>query len=231
MNQGNSIAVAIFVKTPGLSPVKSRLAAEIGVEQAERCYRLSLQAVAAVVERAKEISSIEVTPYWAVAEPEGMSHPLWQDFDRLAQPAGDLGERLAGVYDQLIARHRGVMFLGADLPQITAELLLEAMAEMSAGRRFVIGPADDGGFYLFGGTTPLPADVWTSVVYSSKQTCEQLCGMLQGRGEVVRLKPLRDIDHLDDLKAVIEEFHAAERRPAAGWLKEQRIWCEAFEGF
>jgi glycosyltransferase A (GT-A) superfamily protein (DUF2064 family) len=41
-------ALAIFVKTPGLSPVKTRLAEGIGQARAEAFYRLAVDAVAEV---------------------------------------------------------------------------------------------------------------------------------------------------------------------------------------
>ena len=37
------VAAAIFVRTPGLSLPKSRLAQEVGVEQAIKAYELSLE--------------------------------------------------------------------------------------------------------------------------------------------------------------------------------------------
>ncbi|MDA0834368.1 MAG: DUF2064 domain-containing protein [Planctomycetota bacterium] len=224
----DSVAVVVFVKTPGLSPVKTRLAAEIGTDDAERCYRLSVHAVEAVVQETRETSRGRVVPYWAVAEPAGMTDPLWKNFDRLVQPVGGLGERLAGVYSQLAARHRGVIFLGADAPQLTPEVLNDAIARLNAGFPFVIGPATDGGFYLFGGSIPLPDTLWTSVEYSCERTCEQLCRNLTERGPIVTLAPLRDIDQRADLDAVVAEINAANPQPGGVWLSEQKEFGNAF---
>ena len=55
-----NIAIAIFVKTPGISPIKTRLAASIGQQKAEDFYRLSLKSLVST------LKEIDITPYWAV---------------------------------------------------------------------------------------------------------------------------------------------------------------------
>ena len=55
-----SIALAIFVKTPSLSPVKTRLAQSIGEDKAIAFYMLCLEAIK---ETAKQIDADVV---WAV---------------------------------------------------------------------------------------------------------------------------------------------------------------------
>ncbi|MFN0197395.1 MAG: DUF2064 domain-containing protein [Planctomycetaceae bacterium] len=234
MNDTDSIAIAVFVKTPGISPVKSRLAAEIGVDQAERCYRLSVRAIEEVLCRTSDASPIPLSLYWAVAESEGMTHPMWEKFARELQPVGNLGDRLAGMYDRLISRHRGVIFLGADAPQITPRLLLEGirlLTEEGKNRsRCVIGPARDGGFYLFGGTSPLPNSVWTNISYSNETTCEQLCGDLSKNSYTCKfLPPLCDIDRRDDLLQVLDVLRSAHEGSAFDGLDEQRMFFETFK--
>ena len=53
---GRPGGAAIWVKTPGLSPVKTRLAASIGVEAAERFHLLSALAVAASIQEGRLLS-------------------------------------------------------------------------------------------------------------------------------------------------------------------------------
>ena len=59
-----SCAAAIFVKTPGLSPLKTRLATGIGAAAATDWYRLAARATAAAVAQLPNLVA-----YWAVAEP------------------------------------------------------------------------------------------------------------------------------------------------------------------
>lgn len=187
-------AVAIWVKTPGLSPVKTRLAAKIGAPDAERFHLLAAAAAGAAARAAAEIDPT-LTPYWAVAEHASDS---WVGLASVWQGDGGLGQRLSRVYDELLARHRFVIFLGADSPQINPALIVDAAQEAKRGS-FVLGPAEDGGFYLFAGSRPLPAEVWTAVPYSESNTLRSLEAGLTAHGTIRRGATLFDVDEPDDL--------------------------------
>lgn len=192
-------AIAIWVKTPGLSPVKTRLAATIGTEAAEEFYQLSAQAVAAVVRNAASNSPGFVTPYWAVAEADAVSNPAWREFPTIYQGEGGLGARLSHVYATLLQQHPWVIFVGADAPQITAELLGEAAQILDRSKDFVIGPAEDGGYYLFGGATPVARALWVAVPYSASNTLSVFADLLRPVGTIRYLPSLFDVDTADDL--------------------------------
>ena len=89
--------VAIFVKTPGHSPVKTRLAADRGQAWTEAWYRRAAAAVAAVAR------ATIATSYWAVAEPEAIATGAWPDLPAIAQGDGGLGSRMARVHAELVA--------------------------------------------------------------------------------------------------------------------------------
>jgi len=94
--------LALFVKTPGRSPVKSRLWPAIGRAAAEALY---LDCAAAVGETASALERAQrLHAYWAVAEAEDEAPPVWCELPRLPQGEGGLGERMARVYDALRAR-------------------------------------------------------------------------------------------------------------------------------
>jgi len=194
-----STALAIFVKTPGLSPLKTRLAADIGASAAEQFHRL---AAAAVADVARAVGDC-LTPYWAVAERDALTPAHWPGFPRLWQGEGTLGDRLHTIYTALQARHRGVLLTGADVPQMTVDLLRQALdALQSASAPFVIGGAKDGGFWLFGGRQPLPAALWTGLRYSRTDTAAGLRRALAAHGTVTDVAALTDVDHAADLPAL-----------------------------
>lgn len=194
-----STAVAIFVKTPGYSQVKSRLAATIGVPLAEEFFRLSLEATKSAVIQSIRSSSGNLEAYWAVAEKECLNHPLWNDFETVTQGEGGLGDRLDLVYKNLLKKHDSVLLIGADLPHLDFKKLTEAQRLLSTNSQFVMGKTDDGGFYLFGGRTKIEKDLWTSVTYSSETTADELISKL-GKKRFVFLEKNFDIDHEVDLK-------------------------------
>jgi rSAM/selenodomain-associated transferase 1 len=180
--------------------VKTRLAASIGPNAAEEFYRLSAQAVAAVVRQAVGASAELLAPYWAVAEEAALAHPAWRAFPIVYQGEGDLGARLSHVYDTLLQRHSWVIFIGADAPQITPEVLAEAAQVLSKTGEFVLGPAEDGGYYLFGGGTALPRTLWTAVPYSADDTLDVFAKLLQPLRSIQYVLEMFDVDTEEDLR-------------------------------
>ncbi len=204
-------AIAVFVKTPGLSPVKTRLGQAIGKSSAEVFYALSVEATQAVIFEVIKRSTLipmAMTGYWAVAESEGVAHPMWDQLAVIFQSDGELGRRLNCVYGELIKKYDFVILIGGDCPQIPLRRIFEAILFLSeGGNRFVLGPAEDGGFYLFGGTSFVAEEIWMKVPYSQTDTLSKIRQALMGLGETRELGLLRDIDTLDDLKALSDEKH------------------------
>ncbi|SHE23170.1 TIGR04282 family arsenosugar biosynthesis glycosyltransferase [methanotrophic endosymbiont of Bathymodiolus puteoserpentis (Logatchev)] len=192
-------AIAIFVKTPGLSPVKTRLAVTLGQEGAEAFHLAASQAVASV---AQELSQqTDTQSYYAVAEQAALEHNYWEDLPCIWQGEGGLGERMAHIYNTLLKQHDFVLLVGADIPQMTVAELRDAVAWLTdkGQSRFAFGPSVDGGFWVFGGNYPMPRSVWTEVVYSQADTGTQFLNRIKRLGEVKTLALLCDVDEAEDL--------------------------------
>jgi len=220
-----STALAIFVKTPGTSPVKTRLAQTLGREQAERFHVLAAQAVAAVACTAGP----DILPYWAVAESAALGHRLWTQFPAIWQGTGGLGERMDRVFSRLQRRHGKVLLLGADTPQIDTAILHAACRALEdPATPHVIGPASDGGFWLFGARCPVPSDIWHAPPYSSSQTARIFEDRLSTLGGIAHLSMKTDLDHAEDLPALVCELDALPAPlPAQQAL---RAWLEKWLG-
>lgn len=193
-------AMAIFVKTPGLSPVKTRLAVGIGKNRAEEFHLAASWAVSAIVSQAA--NSLDAIGYFAVAESAGMKSPFWSVHRRIFQGEGNLGSRLHRVYTALLEKHDYVLLMGADSPQMVVDDLFAAAAWIArkGKARFVIAPASDGGFWLLGGNQPLPESVWTSVEYSRPDTGARIRSLVEPFGSILDLRKLDDVDLPADLR-------------------------------
>ena len=195
-------AIAIFVKTPGISAVKSRLAASIGARQAEACHRRCAEVVSAIA-----VAAAVGPVYWAVAEAEGLEHPDWRHLPRLLQRGDGLGERMQSVHDELRRRHGAGILIGADLPQLETSQLQAAARHLQAGPgRGVIGPAADGGFWLIGANHRLPASAWNAPAYGLSGVAEHFMQAVGEHPNWLRLDSRSDLDRFDDLSIVIEEL-------------------------
>ncbi|RUO25471.1 hypothetical protein CWE09_01670 [Aliidiomarina minuta] len=209
-------AIAIFVKTPSLSPVKTRLAASIGKEKAQQFFIHSLQAVE------ETVAASDADLYWAVAEKEGLQDPLWQQHQRLHTGEGDLGQRQHHIYQSLRQQYAKVILIGADAPQLSQELLQQAIQALDHSE-LVLGPATDGGYYLFAGTVDLDAAVWTDIPWSTEQTRESLQRKLPFQAAL--LPTLSDVDTLGDLTLVLEELPLTPgpmQRQVFNWIRVNR---------
>lgn len=197
--------IAVFVKTPGLSPLKTRLAAGIGADRANHFYGLACLAVREVIDAAAH-ELPPVTGHWAVAEPSAAR--AWPGLPVVLQGDGGLGTRLAVVYEAMREKERGgvAVLVGADAPQITPATFALTRAAFDDGADFVIGPAADGGFYLFAGRRPIATEIWESIAYSQATTAAELKKKLAPLGRVAALGRLTDVDESPDLAALKGEL-------------------------
>lgn len=220
----NGCGLAIFVKTPPFSAVKTRLWPHIGQHRAEAFHLAAARAVASVAQSGQ--SEAGLNPYWAVAETEAMDDGAWSDLRRLAQGVGGLGERMHRVYAQLRECHPAAILIGADTPQITPMHLLRAARWLDdPAPRLVLGRARDGGFWLFGGNVALPELAWTKVAYSKPDTATRFAQAMSPHGRLLELQTLVDVDEYADIADVLESLEAlADPTPAqsrlAAWMNE-----------
>lgn len=213
----SACGLAIFVKTPMLSPVKTRLWPALGREAAVHVYDACVDAVESVALQA--VAADALTAYFAIAEPASPAHARWRALPSVTQCDGGLGARMAGVYASLRERHGAALLIGADAPQLRAELLMEAATWLDAhAPRLVIGSAHDGGFWLFGGNVALEADAWAQVEYSRPDTAARFVEVFADRGAWRRLDTLHDLDTAEDLAPV----HAALAALSAPTPEQQR---------
>ena len=203
-------AVAVFVKTPGHSPVKTRLAKTIGTDGAEATYKSFVSIIENKMIQIKE-SALGIEPYWAVAEPDCMNAHVWEKLNIISQKAGGLGERMFNVYDELLSKHDAVVLIGSDMPHIEVSLINQVHEDLKSKINknetdFIIGPTFDGGFYLFAGTQKVPLEKWESVVYSDDSTCKNFINSLSSISKFDQLEENFDVDNVEDLNR-LNELH------------------------
>ncbi len=222
----SSVGIAIFVKTPGISPLKTRLAATEGVEYAENWYRHAAAAVA-------EVATLSgATVYWAVAESEGVNAEIWQNLPRVAQVEcpesrqnAGLGARMHHVHQQLLARHSAAILLGADTPQLNIAVLRSIVDYLQASTpRSAIAPASDGGFWLYGANSCAPLNTWESVRYSSADTLVQFELAMRNQGRIARFQSETDVDTAADLAICMDALSrlplpSAKQRVLLTWMQ------------
>ena len=214
------IGIAAFCKTIGNSEVKTRLAKEIGQAAAEEFYRLS---VACTNELLKLVSDECVTCFWAVGEAEEVRNPCWSSQKALWAGSGSLGEKMWHVTELLLQENEAAVIIGTDSPQMTVANITEAL-QMLEEKKQVLGPSEDGGFYLYGSCVSVAKDIWIGVKYSQDNTALQFKKALKMQGMVpYEIDPLRDVDEKKDLPAILKELEKLGTQRTAQ-QEQLRIW-------
>ncbi|MBY0563428.1 MAG: DUF2064 domain-containing protein [Hyphomonadaceae bacterium] len=182
----------VMAKAPRLGLGKSRLAAQIGRVEAWRINRALQARTLREACDPRWGAVLCVTPDRAVALdlPE-----IWpRRLRRISQGRGDLGAKLA----RTLAPYRNVAVIGADCPAISRAHIAAAFAALRRAP-FAIGPAEDGGFWLFAarnGAAAAPA--MQNVRWSSEHTAADVIRNLAPQ-RVARLATLWDVDVAADL--------------------------------
>lgn len=181
--------IAIFARWPEPGKAKTRLIPALGAEGAAKLYARLLE----LTVREARASGLPFHLRITGDDPARFRDWLGDDLDVRDQGIGDLGEKLARVPTP------GLM-IGSDCPGLTAALLREA-ADALATHEAVIGPADDGGYWLLGLRNPC-RDLFTDMAWSTPQVFPETMRRLDALGIVPHILPeLTDIDTGDDLEA------------------------------
>jgi rSAM/selenodomain-associated transferase 1 len=141
-----SNALVIFVKNARRGHVKTRLASSLGEDKALSIYL-------ALCERVRNVClgfSGKCYVYYSEYIP---SEPdLWFDdffIKRKQDPVIDLGLRMKAAFNELLPVHSSVILIGTDIPHLTTHILEESILLLK-NTDVVLGPSDDGGYYLIG---------------------------------------------------------------------------------
>jgi rSAM/selenodomain-associated transferase 1 len=124
------------------------------------------------------------------------------------QETGDLGARMRGLLEALLAEgHRGAVAIGADSPTLPMTHVQEAADVLRAdAAEVVLGPAEDGGYYLVGIAVPAPS-LFADIAWSTERVLGQTRERAAARGlRVHLLRPWYDVDTADDLRRLRVEL-------------------------
>ena len=150
-----------------------------------------------------ETGDFSLSMAWAVEEGEALPESRLPAF---RQEGAELGERLYSGLRRAARRHRWVMAIGSDHPELQLERVHAAFEELENGRDVALGPAEDGGYYLIAVAaerlTPalFEGHAWSSstVTATTLERCEEL-------GLSVAILPVgSDVDTPEDLARLAE---------------------------
>lgn len=188
-----STTLLIFAKNPRAGEVKTRLGNKLGQDKAVAVYRKLIQYTVSQVKPLrfnKKLwygNEVPATDLWDEISPE-----------RELQPAGDLGFKMSFAFRQAFRRGaQKVIIIGSDCPGLSTAILQEAETALNYSD-LVLGPAEDGGYYLLGMSDYYP--LFDDIAWSTHSVARTTLGMAQKQDLSHFLLPtLTDLDTPEDL--------------------------------
>ena len=185
--------VLIFTRNPELGKCKTRLAKTVGDENALTIYKMLLQHTADVVEQV----NCDKAVYYSV---KVRTNDLWNDsiYRKHQQHGADLGYRMQNAFkDSFDAGYEKVLIVGSDLYDLEPHHIQDAFNKLDSND-VIIGPAEDGGYYLLGMKTLLP-NIFENKNWGTETVRAATLNDLKTE-KVAQLEILNDIDLYEDLK-------------------------------
>ncbi len=184
-------ALIIFVRKPELGKVKTRLAAQIGNEKALKIYIKLLVHTESI---SKEINADKF-----LFGTETAQDACWDGYLQAKQIGNDLGIRMMNAFNFLFRRqYENVVIIGSDCISLTKEIIENAFAELKQNEA-VIGPAEDGGYYLLG-MKKLYAEIFKNKTWSTDSVYPDTIKSFDELN--LQYKVLIELSDVDDAKDV-----------------------------
>lgn len=190
MNSKNLIIT--FIRNPQLGKVKSRLAKGIGQASALEVYKLLLEHTKTILQDLDCDKAI----YYSVKVRED---DIWDStiFKKYQQKGDDLGARMQNAFEIGFKKgYEKILIVGSDLYDLNTEIINEAFLKLDNYDN-VIGPAEDGGYYLLGMKILHPS-VFNIENWGTETVYNQTISKLKSNSVYV-LETLNDIDYVEDL--------------------------------
>jgi rSAM/selenodomain-associated transferase 1 len=188
-----------MAKVPVPGGVKTRLCPPLRPEAAAALARCFLQ------DRVDQVAGLPgADRLVAFAPPEReaeLAALLPAGVRRVPQEGADLGSRLDRLLTGLLAEgYAGAAAIDADSPSLPTAYLAEACRVLAAGAAdVVVGPCDDGGYYLIGLARPAP-ELFAAMPWSTPAVLGETVARATRLGRrLARLPPWFDVDRAEDL--------------------------------
>lgn len=192
-------ALLIFTKWPEPGQCKTRLIPALGAVGAARLHARMVARVVLQARRVAQAHPIAISVYHDGGCAQDFGTWLGPDIPFRTQSSGDLGVRLNAAFAAAFASGlTRVVVIGTDCPDLDESLLSAAFEQLDSSD-IVLGPAEDGGYYLIGLTSVQPR-LFEGIAWGGDQVCrDTLERAAQLELTVALLPKLSDVDRPEDI--------------------------------
>tara|TARA_R100000935_G_scaffold26814_1_gene46928 strand:- start:127764 stop:128456 length:693 start_codon:yes stop_codon:yes gene_type:complete len=188
-------ALIIFTRNPELGKCKTRLAVTVGDEAALEIYKFLLKHTA-------EISAHVNADKFVFYSEKQRENDYWSEavFRKKVQQGDDLGIRMEHAFNEVFSLgYERAIIIGSDMFDMNTEDINEAFQKL-ASNSFVLGPAEDGGYYLLGMNTIKP-ELFKNKNWGTHTVQKHTLKDLKEES-VALLAEKNDIDYYADIKDI-----------------------------
>lgn len=193
----------LFTKYPEAGKTKTRLITKLGATRAALLQKTLTERIAHQAQLLAQQSGITTVVHYSGGSRKKMTFWLGS-MNCVEQTDGDLGQRMRSAFKHSIETGaEAIVLIGSDIPDITANLLQQAFTSLLT-REAVIGPSQDGGYYLIGMVADQAPQLYPllfeEMPWSTGEIFATTLNRLEKAGYDVAILPtLRDIDLPTDL--------------------------------
>lgn len=186
-------AIIVFQKKPELGKVKTRLAKTIGEVKALEAYQWLLK------HTHEQVVLVCCDVFIYFDREIDLAFIRNQRYAGALQRSGDLGQKMMSALEEVLAQgYQKAMVIGSDCPGIDSEILEQAIEQLSS-HDLVIGPAQDGGYYLIG-MGKVYNTLFENMPWSTSEVFSKTLAEANRLGLKTSLLPeLSDVDVYEDL--------------------------------
>ena len=206
MAQNHRERLIVLTRYPEPGRTKTRLIPHLGAEGAAALQRRMTEHIVSQIRNLTTTSPVSIEIRFEGGSLQLMENWLGSNFIYSSQGKGDLGRRMGRAFKEAFANGAATaVIIGADIPGISLEILRQAFNSLQ-NDDLVLGPADDGGYYLIGlkqsaFNRALP-QLLTDISWGSASVLNQSVKIAETMGlKYTLLEKLTDVDRPEDLCA------------------------------
>ncbi|HUR31091.1 MAG TPA: TIGR04282 family arsenosugar biosynthesis glycosyltransferase [Saprospiraceae bacterium] len=189
MSAAAECGLIIFLRFPEKGKVKTRIASTLGDDIAFEAYQL-------LSDITLQLASELDVPVYLFYDGGIPSHLDKTSFHFQNQPEGDLGLRMLSAFHIVLKSHQKAIIIGSDCPEISKDDITIAFQNLD-DHDIVIGPTQDGGYYLLGVKEAYPF-LFDQIDWSTDLVFEQTIQRIKDNHKTFySLRNLEDIDEGD----------------------------------
>ena len=204
----NSHALVVMLKVPVTGQVKTRLVPPLTEKDAARLYRCFIQDTFSRVSILHDIDII------AAYTPKNLKLRVKKIVPAgtiiIPQKGKDLGQRLSNIFSELFTfGYKKIAIIGSDSPDLPSEYIKKSFSLLKGKTEIVIGPAEDGGYYLIAMSRNCKV-LFINIPWSTDVVFQKTVERAKKAGVKSAILPTwYDVDEIENLKALRSNLKAS----------------------